>query len=130
VYPTGISRQTRRGNILLGPTYEAGCAEKLTTAEAGKKIAAASIRRYPRLKDVRLVRNFAGIRPLPKDGLPYLGAVQRLPGLYVATSHSGITLAPVHGKVISELIVDGKTDVPLANYQPERCTHSGQGISC
>ena len=128
VYPTGISRQTQRGNILLGTTYEANCAEKLTTAEAGSKIAAASIRRYPRLKDVHIVRNFAGIRPLPKDGLPYLGAVQRLPGLYVATSHSGITLAPVHGKVISELIVDGKTEVPLASYQPERHTHSEQDV--
>jgi glycine/D-amino acid oxidase-like deaminating enzyme len=122
VYPTGISRQTVRGNILLGTTYEANCGERLTTAEGAKKIANDSIRRYPVLKDVQIIRNFAGIRPLPKDGLPYLGAVNRVPGLFIATSHSGITLAPVHGKVISELIIDGKTDVPLQSYRPERFT--------
>ena len=69
---------------------------------------------------MQIIRHFAGVRPLPKDGQPYLGAVKSIPGLYVATSHSGITLAPVHGKVISELILDGKTDVPIAAYSPER----------
>jgi glycine/D-amino acid oxidase-like deaminating enzyme len=120
VYPTGISRQTIRGNILLGTTYEANCGERLTTAEGAKKIANDSIHRYPALKEAQIVRHFAGIRPLPKDGLPYLGAVKRIPGLFIATSHSGITLAPVHGKVISELIIDGITDVPVRAYSPER----------
>jgi sarcosine oxidase subunit beta len=50
--------------------------------------------------------------------------------LYVATSHSGITLAPVHGKVISELILDGKTDVPLDLYQPERFMTDYANMPC
>jgi glycine/D-amino acid oxidase-like deaminating enzyme len=120
IHPTGISRQTGRGNILLGVTYEANQTERMTTSDGAKKIAADSIRRYPVLKDVRIVRHFAGIRPIPKDGLPYLGAITRIPGLYVATSHSGITLSPVHGKIISELIVDHATDVPIDLYAPER----------
>ncbi|OGO31441.1 MAG: hypothetical protein A2136_10135 [Chloroflexi bacterium RBG_16_54_11] len=119
-YPTGISRQTARGNILLGTTYEANCVERLTTAQAARKIVNDSIRRYPVLKDMQIIRHFAGIRPLPIDGLPYLGAVNRVPGLFVATSHSGITLAPVHGKVISELILDGETNIPIHSYRPER----------
>jgi glycine/D-amino acid oxidase-like deaminating enzyme len=122
VYPTGNTRQTGRGNILLGVTYEANCTERSTTHYGAQKIASDSLRRFPVLRDAQIIRQFAGIRPLPKDGLPYLGPVQRIPGLFVATSHSGITLAPVHGKVISELILDGQTDVPLDSYRPERYT--------
>ncbi len=120
VYPTGISRQTARGNILLGTTYEDNCVERLTTAEGAYTIALNSIHRYPVLKEAQIIRQFAGIRPLPKDGLPYLGAVTRIPGLFVATSHSGITLAPAHGKAISDLIIDHATDVPIKAYSPER----------
>ena len=119
-YPTGNTRQTGHGNILLGTTYEADQSERITTIEGARKVADDVIRRYPILKDARIIRHFAGIRPLPQDGKPYLGAVKRLPGLYVATSHSGITLSPVHGKVISELILDGRTDVPISAYSPER----------
>ena len=35
IYPTGNTRQTERGNILLGVTYEANCTERLTTASRG-----------------------------------------------------------------------------------------------
>lgn len=121
IHPTDISRQTVRGNILLGTTHEPGCQERYaTTAEGFRHIVDQSVRRFPILKDAQIIRAFSGIRPLPKDGLPYLGAVNRIPGLYVATSHSGITLAPIHGKVISELILDGRTDVPIQSYRPER----------
>jgi len=119
-YPTGNTRQTKQGNILLGTTYEANQTERITTLEGAHKVASDSLRRYPVLRDAQIIRHFAGVRPLPKDGKPYLGAIKRVPGLYVATSHSGITLAPVHGKVISELILDGKTDMPLDLYRPER----------
>lgn len=121
IHPTDISRQTVRGNILLGTTHEPACLERhATTIDGLKYIVDQSIRRFPVLKSANFIRSFSGIRPLPKDGLPFLGPVRRVPGLYVATSHSGITLAPVHGKVISELILHGRTEVPIQNYQPER----------
>ena len=44
------------------------------------------------------------------------GPAPGVPGFYVAVGHSGIGLSPIHGKVISDLIVDGATDVPIADY--------------
>jgi sarcosine oxidase subunit beta len=120
IYPTGNTRQTVRGNVLLGVTYEPNQSERITTMQGAHRVANDAVSRYPALKDVQIIRHFAGIRPLPKDGKPYLGPVERVPGLFVATSHSGITLAPLHGKVISELILDGRTDVPIESYRPER----------
>lgn len=87
-YPTGNTRQTKRGNILLGTTYEANQTEHITTIEGAYKVANDSLRRYPILKDTQVIRHFAGVRPLPKDGKPYLGPIKRVPGLYVTTSHS------------------------------------------
>jgi len=122
--PVDNTRQTERENILLGTTYETDIADKTTSIEGARKIAIDSIRRYPVLKNVNIIRHFAGVRALPKDGKPYLGSVTKIPGLFVAASHSGITLAPVHGKIISELILDGKTDIPIEKYHPDRYSNS------
>ncbi len=122
IYPADNTRQTERGNILLGTTYEVNIVDKATSIDGTQKIATDSIRRFPILKNVQIIRHFAGIRALPKDGKPYLGAVKQIAGLFVASSHSGITLAPVHGKVISDLILDGRTDISVESYQPERHT--------
>lgn len=35
-----------------------------------------------------------GIRPIPEDGFPVVGRAPGIAGLYVAITHSGITLAP------------------------------------
>ena len=48
--------------------------------------------------------------PLPPDGLPIIGGVPGLPGVFVASGHScwGILNGPATGLVVSEMIVDGK----------------------
>ncbi len=119
-YPTDNIRQTVEGNILIGTTHEQAGLDKSTTISAATKIAHNAIKVFPFLKDIPIIRQFAGIRPMPIDGKPYLGPVEKVPGLYIAVSHSGITLMPVHGKVISELILNGNTDVPIENYRPDR----------
>ena len=50
-----------------------------------------------------------GVRPMPSDGHSIVGSVPGDPGLYVAVTHSGITLAPIIGQCLSELILSGKT---------------------
>ena len=46
--------------------------------------------------------------PMPPDGLPLVGQVPGLAGVYVATGHScwGILNGPATGMVVAELIVD------------------------
>ena len=41
-------------------------------------------------------------RPIPIDGLPVLGPVQS--GFYAAVSHSGLTIAPVVGKIVADQV--------------------------
>ena len=43
-----------------------------------------------------------------------------VPGYYEAVSHSGITLAPVIGRLLASEILSGKRDEMLADFRPER----------
>lgn len=113
-------RQEPHGQFYLGTTHEEVGFDWSTTAEAYQQIRDYAARLVPATKDLRVVRHFAGLRPMPRDGLPILGPVPHVPGFYIATSHSGITLSPIHGKIISDLIVEGETDVPIEAYDPLR----------
>lgn len=123
-HPLHGIRQTEAGNIMIGTTHESVGMDTSTTFDAARTMAREAIQIVPELKNISVIRQFSGIRPMPVDKWPYLGPVERVPGLYTAVSHSGVTLAPLHGKVISDLIVDGETTVPISNCQPERFSDS------
>jgi glycine/D-amino acid oxidase-like deaminating enzyme len=63
-----------------------------------------------------------GVRPIPADGLPVIGPVSDLPGLYLAVMHSGITLAPLVGRLSAEEIVGGHALDVLEPYRLDRFT--------
>ena len=53
----------------------------------------------------RLLEIRVGLRPYPADGLPVLGAVPGVEGVFLATGHgpTGLQLGPYSGKVVAEL---------------------------
>ena len=59
-------------------------------------------------------------RPVPEDGYPCVGRVPKIDNLYVATMHSGITLAPVMAMHMAGLMLDGVEAEALAPYGIER----------
>jgi glycine/D-amino acid oxidase-like deaminating enzyme len=78
------------------------------SAEAGVDLLAA-IKALFR-PDVTMALDFqvTGRRPIPNDRLPLVGRAVSLDGLYVAVTHSGITLAPAVGSMVAEEIVTGR----------------------
>lgn len=79
-----------------------------------------SVRRYfPSLSESELNAppRWHGFRPTSPDGLPYLGASPKHENLTVATGHvmMGLSLAPISGKVISQLATG---QVPEVNIVP------------
>jgi glycine/D-amino acid oxidase-like deaminating enzyme len=61
-----------------------------------------------------------GYRPTPEDGFPILGRADGVDGLYLAVTHSGITLAPALGLFAAREILDGEREALLAPYQLSR----------
>ncbi|HSB72321.1 MAG TPA: FAD-binding oxidoreductase [Candidatus Methylomirabilis sp.] len=74
----------------------------------------------PGLRNVGILRVFAHLRPMPPDRLPIYDRAPGLEGFYIAVGHSGITLAPLTGKIFADLIVHARTDVDLSPYSLKR----------
>jgi glycine/D-amino acid oxidase-like deaminating enzyme len=74
----------------------------------------------PAAKAAILDRLTLGFRPMPLDGFPVVGALPASPDVYVAVTHSGVTLAPILGQYVTEEIVGERLVDELTPYRPTR----------
>jgi D-amino-acid dehydrogenase len=68
------------------------------------------------------IQPWRGLRPCSPDGLPYLGRTGRFTNLSLATAHGmmGLSLGPVTGKLIAEILSDEKPKWNLSMLSPDR----------
>jgi len=119
----GVSiEQTKNGGFLLGSTREFVGYDRRTTWSAMKHIALQTSRIIPALRDVRVIRTFAGLRPFTPDGLPILGPVRNVEGFFMASGHEGdgIALSPITGELIAKWIAEGSPGMDLSAFSLER----------
>lgn len=90
------------------------------TDEEVAQVLAKARRFLPLLNDVAVAEVRRGKRPIPQDSLPILGFTQAVPNLYVATTHSGVTLAPLIGDYAALEIMHRAEIELLAPYRLER----------
>jgi D-amino-acid dehydrogenase len=65
---------------------------------------------------------WVGPRPITPDGLPVLGSLSGHARVVFATGHNmlGVTFAPVTGRLIARLLVEGEAGIDLAPFSPSR----------
>jgi len=65
---------------------------------------------------------WVGLRPCTPDGLPAIGPLPGISGLFAATGHGmlGLTLGPVTGRLLAERILDGGSSLSLEPFDPGR----------
>jgi glycine/D-amino acid oxidase-like deaminating enzyme len=114
--------QTENGGMIIGSTREFAGFEKENTFEAIDVMMKRAIRFFPALENVDIIRFFSGFRPYTPDGLPMLGETSALHGFYMAAGHEGdgIALSPITGKLIAELIAEGKPSYNIDVFSPDR----------
>lgn len=61
-----------------------------------------------------------GLRPMPADGLPVVGYLPGVGGVYVCAMHPGVTLAAIVGRLASEELLDHQSSAALESCRPER----------
>jgi sarcosine oxidase subunit beta len=73
-----------------------------------------AIRFFPVIKDIKVIRSYAGLRPFTPDHLPIISETE-IPGFYVAAGHEGdgIGLSLITGKLISQMICDEPPAIPI-----------------
>lgn len=86
---------------------------------------------FPVLKDLNVIRMWSGLIAQMSDAIPVLGFTSEVPGFVFATGFSGhgFGLAPVIGRLISELIMDCDTSIPISDFCYGRF-HKGSDHEC
>ncbi|MEE9199221.1 MAG: FAD-binding oxidoreductase [Dehalococcoidia bacterium] len=92
-----------------------------------RKMREAFFEHMPHLRGLRFVKTWAGWIDLTPDIIPILGEVPGVKGLILATGFSGhgFALGPITGRVISELVLDGKPSLPLDDFRLSRFKEKG-----
>jgi D-amino-acid dehydrogenase len=79
---------------------------------------------FPQLMatDFSSLEVWSGLRPCSPDGMPYIGRADRRENVVVATGHSmlGLSLAPVSGEMVADLITGTTMKYDMALLNPDR----------
>ncbi len=100
--PSLIARQVDEGGIQIGATNEEVGLDDRVTQPGLSGLAAEAIAAYPALAKAQLVRSWGALRVLSPDGLPIYQESPDMPGAFLVTCHSGITLAAAHARLLPD----------------------------
>jgi len=115
--------QEKSGNWTIGSSRDFAGYDNRVTIQTLKHMAKRVIKFMPKLKDISCIRTFAGLRPFCYgDGFPILSKIKNLQNFVIATGHAGkgMTLAPITGKLIAELITESRTSLSIDAFSFSR----------
>lgn len=74
------------------------------------------------MSDLEVDDIWVGLRPISPDGLPYVGALEKYGNLYASTGQAmmGMSLSPVSGKIVADLISSGEAEIESPLIDPNR----------
>lgn len=104
-------RQTDDGTIMIGSTKESVGLDRSATADQARRMAARAVRILPDLDQVRLVRQWGGLRVLSPDGFPLYARAPGTPDCSVIACHSGVTLAAAHARDLAAALDGERVDI-------------------
>ncbi len=110
------------GRILVGASMEFVGFEPGTTRKVIDRLMDSMARIAPGLKELEVENKWMGFRPGSPDGLPYLGPVTSIPGLWAASGHyrNGVALAPVTASLMSQWMNGNKPSMDLSAFAVSR----------
>lgn len=119
-------KQTSTGTLLIGGAHlgmadrDKGIAEPDPVKMA---ISAATVTdAFPLIRNVRVARSWAGLEGVTPDQIPVIGPSPAADGAFHAFGFSahGFQLGPVVGRIIAELVSDGRSNLPISAFRVDR----------
>lgn len=111
-------------DLRFGGTLELGGMKTSVNPKRVQGILSALPQYYP---DVTIPKQdsldiWLGFRPCSPDGLPYIGRSRKVSNLVIAGGHAmmGLSLGPVTGKLVAEIMDEKKPSINLSLLHPER----------
>jgi D-amino-acid dehydrogenase len=109
--------------VVAGATRETGSGFAPHTTAAGvREVLGEALRVAPGLAGAEVREIRVGLRPLTSDGLPVLGAVPGVRGVFLVTGHgpSGLTLGAYSGKLVAEQMLGKPPALDLRAFSVSR----------
>ena len=122
-------KQFDNGTVLIGGGHE-GRANIDTNATQldfrGLSVSAQTASSiFPIMSKARIVRSWAGIEGVMPDQIPVIGPSQAENAYHAfGFSAHGFQLGPIGGQIMSELVLDGTTNLPIDAFRIERFTNT------
>lgn len=110
------------GRVIVGATEEVGVYDRRPTLGGVSKLSEAAVKLFPGLANATFSGAWGGLRPGTPDGLPFLGGIEGIERLFLATGHyrNGVLLAPITGEVIATLALGEVPTVDISPFSYER----------
>lgn len=119
-YASAGLRQHVTGTFQLGVTHEEEGRSVDVTSGGANYIAKRVLQFMPDLANLRVVRQWAGLRVLTPDGTPIFDRSRKYTGIHFVACHSGVTLAAFHAGEFSEWLADGARGDPYSDFSGSR----------
>lgn len=119
-YPTPDLRQDELGRLWIGTTHEPGRRDSTVDTALVALIRRRTALLYPPSANLEVQECWSGVRPVPPDGHPILDRLPVAGDAYVAVGHSGITLSPLVGRLMSGLVLRGERHPVMAPFTLDR----------
>lgn len=110
----------RDGHILVGSTLEHVGFDKTPTSDALRSLQKTAEELLPALADAPVVGHWAGLRPGSPEGIPFIGEVPGVDGLWLNCGHyrNGLVMAPASCRLLVDLMLGRAPIVDPAPYDP------------
>jgi len=108
----------RDGHLLLGSTREDVGFDKSATGEVREMLLQRGIALLPALRDMPVVKHWAGLRPASPGNIPTIGRHPQLANLYINSGHFryGVTMSPASVEVLLNTINDKPQPFDVTPY--------------
>ncbi|XWT11115.1 glycine oxidase ThiO [Stutzerimonas urumqiensis] len=110
----------RDGHILVGSTLARTGFDKQPTQTALDSLKATAQTLLPALTGAEVVQHWAGLRPGSPDGVPYIGELSGVEGLWLNCGHyrNGLVLAPASCRLLVDLMLGESPIIDPTPYAP------------
>lgn len=115
------------GLILAGSTLEFVGFDKTITTDARAMLLSRAYEMMPSLQRFPVIEQWAGLRPGSPDGIPFIGEMESVKGLFLNVGHyrNGLVLAPASCRLLADMMLRRPPIMDPLPYLPEPRLRAG-----
>lgn len=117
-------KQALSGSLLIGGGWPARYNSQgvpILNPDSLRSNLRVALKVVPKIADIRVIRTWIGVGNGTPDHNPIIDEIKSMPGIYVGMyPYMGFTASPLMGRLISELVLNGKTERDISPFALSR----------